>query len=108
MSAFITQSFVVGWNLSSQGVPSTCADAGAQSVYLDFVVPTNSMTISSPFNCTNGAGTSYAIPLYNTSAQWQLALVNSSGQDIPTAPVGGTIGVPSATDVHLGTQNLSF
>jgi hypothetical protein len=104
---FITQSFVVDWGIYYQNAQTTCSSMSAQFVYLDFVVPSNSKTISSPFSCSAGGGTSYAIPLGNGAASWQLVLADSSGLAI-TSIAGGSVSVPANNDVDLGLQPFYF
>ena len=97
MATFITRSFVLGWGITYQGAPTTCAAMYAAGVDLDLAVEGSSTWATSPFNCTTGAGTSYAIPLYNpttrqlaTTVQWRLYLVDQAGQDIASV-AGGTL-----------------
>jgi hypothetical protein len=59
--------------------------------------------VTSPFDCIAGSGTSYAIPIGSASVQWKLYLVGSTGAGIASL-AGATVGVPSYTNVNLGTQ----
>jgi hypothetical protein len=105
---FFVQSILVDWALYSQGVSTTCAAMGAQYVDLEFTVGGSSTPITSRFDCTTvSAGTSFPIPFGTTSVQWQLFLVDPSGQDIVSLP-GATVAVPSNTDINLGTQSFSL
>jgi hypothetical protein len=114
VAAFVTQSFVLGWGISYQGAPTTCGAMYAAAVDLDVAVEGSSTWVTSRFNCTTGAGTSYAIPFYNpttgqpaTTVQWRLYLVDQTGQDIASV-AGGTVGIPAYTDIDLGKQYFSF
>jgi hypothetical protein len=78
VATFVKRSFVLGWGITYQGAPTTCAAMYAAGVDLDLAVEGSSTWATSPFNCTTGAGTSYAIPLYNpttrqlaTTVQWR-------------------------------------
>jgi hypothetical protein len=100
---FITQSFVVGWGLDFQGVLTTCSAMSAAGVDLDFSVDGGVTWVTSPFNCSTGAGTSYPIPYGETSVQWKLYLVDQTATDIASL-AGATVGVPTSTNINLGTQ----
>jgi hypothetical protein len=113
VAPFVTQSFIVGWGIYYQGVPTTCSSVYAAGVDLDFAILGSSTWVTSPFDCVTGAGTSYAIP-YDpttqqrpTSAQWKLYLVDSTGQDIASL-AGASVFVPTNTDINLGSQYFSF
>jgi hypothetical protein len=109
---FRVQSLVVDWVLYSQGAPTTCVAVGAKYVDLEFTVGGSSTPIISRFDCTAvSTGTSFPIPYGATSLQWQLFLVDPSGQqDIGNIP-GATVDVPSrdtGTDVDLGAQSFDL
>jgi hypothetical protein len=100
---FITQSFVVDWGLYYQGAPTTCSAMYAAGVDLDFSVDGGLTWVTSPFDCLTGAGTSYPIPYGKTTVQWELYLLDQTSKDIASL-AGGTVGVPSSTNVNLPTQ----
>jgi hypothetical protein len=101
---FVVQSFTVAWAIYSGSTQISCAAAGATYVYLDFLIPGTSTWVENPFDCTAGAGTSYAIP-YGTSTQWSLSLVTATGT---LALPGGTVTLPSNTNVNLPLQYFTF
>jgi hypothetical protein len=114
VAAFVKRSFVLGWGIYYKGAPTTCSATYATGVDLDLAVEGSSTWVTSPFNCTTGAGTSYAIPLYNpttgqvaTTVQWRLFLLDQSGQDIASL-AGGLVGIPNYSGIDLGTQYFSF
>ena len=102
---FIVQSFTVRWAFNSGSALSLCGLAGGSSVELAFNV--GGPTITSSFPCTAGTGVSYAIPFGPTSAQWNLYLVNSAGTDVQAIP-GGSVALPSTTNVNLPTQYFTY
>jgi hypothetical protein len=105
---FYVQSILVDWAVYSQGVPTTCAAMGAQYVDLEYTVGGSSTQIASRFDCTvASAGTSFPIPFGAKSVQWQLFLVDPSGQAIVSLP-GATVAVPNKADINLGTQSFSM
>jgi hypothetical protein len=104
---FVVQSFTASWGIYSGTTPTSCAAVGATYVYLDFLVPGASTWVSSPFDCTFGAGTSYAIPPTSGTVQWSLSLVNAAGTDIQVLP-GGAVTLPATTNVNLTAQYFSF
>jgi len=107
---FVVQSFTVSWGVYSGSTQVSCATEGATYVYLDFLVPGTSTWVSSAFDCTANAGTSYAIPVPPptvTTTQWTLSLVSAAGTDIQVLP-GGTVTLPSSTNVNLAPQYFSF
>ncbi len=107
LASFITQSFVVGWSIYAQGIPTSCSYVGANSVDFDFETDLSSARITSTFDCNQGSGISFSIPFEATSAQWQMYAVDIHGQDIASL-AGGAVPVPGNVDIHLGTQPLSF
>jgi len=114
VAAFVKRSFVLDWGIYYQGAPTTCSAMYAAGVDLDFAVEGSPTWVTSPFNCTTGTGTSYAIPLYNPTTgqlantlQWRLYLLDQSGKDIASVD-GGTVAIPAYTDIDLGTQYFTF
>jgi len=105
---FIVQSFMVSWSVYYQNALSSCAAVGAAAVDLDFAVTGSTTWISRSFDCATGQGASLAIPYGTaTTAQWKLFLVNSAGQDLQTIN-GGSVTLPTTTNVYLGTQLFSL
>ena len=109
---FIAQSFTLGWNVTYQGALATCAYVGASYVDLDFALTGSTTWVTNRFNCSTGIGVSYAIPLPSSSTvntvQWKLYLVDASGTgDLLTIP-GGTLTLPTTTNVNLPVQYFSF
>jgi hypothetical protein len=114
VAAFVKRSFVLDWGIYYQQAPTTCSAMYATGVDLDFALLGSTTWVTSPFNCTTGAGTSYAIPAYEpttgqaaTAVQWRLYLVDQSGKDIASVN-GGTVGIPASADIDLGTQYFTF
>jgi hypothetical protein len=104
---FVVQSFTVSWGIYSGTTPTSCAAVGATYVYLDFLVAGASTWVMNAFDCTVGAGTSYAIPWTSGTVQWSLSLVNAAGNDIQVLPVGA-VTLPATTNVNLTAQYFSF
>ena len=105
---FIAQSFTVSWAFSSGSAFNLCASAGATYVDLDFAVAGSTTWVTSSFDCTSGSGTSYSIPYGPTSAQWKLYLVDSTGTVDLQVIDGGTVTLPTTTNVNLATQYFSY
>jgi len=103
----IVQSFTVGWTFISGSALNVCGAVGAPYVDLVFPVAGSTTGVTSPFNCTAGQGTSYAIPYTSASPlQWQLFLVSSAGTDLQE--LNGSAPLPTNSNVNLGTQRFSF
>jgi hypothetical protein len=107
---FIAQSFTVSWAFSSGSAFNLCASAGATYVDLDFAVAGSSTWVTSPFNCATGSGVSYAIPYFTTptTAQWKLYLVDATATVDLQVIDGGTVTLPTTTNVNLPTQYFTF
>jgi hypothetical protein len=102
--AVYTESFVVGWTLSSGGRPALCNPG--ELVEFEFRKPGTNTWIISDFDCTvQTAGTSFPIPVDFRSAEWNLYLLDSTGQTLDAIP-GGTVSVPNGADINLGTQTF--
>jgi hypothetical protein len=106
-AASIVQSFTVGWSFASGSALSVCGVVGTPYVDLVFPVAGSTTGVTSPFNCTAGQGTSYAIPYTSASPlQWQLFLVSSAGTDLQE--LNGSAPLPPNSNVNLGTQLFSY
>jgi hypothetical protein len=107
---FIVQSFTVAWSVYYQSALTTCAAVGATYVDLDFAVAGSSSWVTSPFNCATGSGVSYAIPYFTTptTAQWKLYLVDATGTVDLQVIDGGTVTLPTTTNVNLPTQYFTY
>jgi hypothetical protein len=103
--AVYVESFVVGWTLalSGSGRPSACNPG--EIVEFEFSQPGTNAWIVSDFDCAQYAGTSFPIPVDYRSAQWNLYLLDSAGQQLD-AIAGGTVSVPDGVDIKLPTQAL--
>ncbi len=109
---FVVQSFTVSWRIFAQGVATTCAAVGASYVDLAFMTldPATGGTtnwVTSRFPCTSGTGASDAIPYGPTQVQWALSLVDAAGRDLQTIN-GGTVTLPTDSNVNLPQQSFSF
>jgi hypothetical protein len=109
---FFVQSFTVSWDIYYQSVLTTCAAVGAAYVYLDFmtvdpVAGGSTNWVASPFACATGAGVSYAIPYGPTTVAWSLSLDDATGVDLQVLS-GGTVALPTSTNVNLGPQYFTF
>jgi hypothetical protein len=102
--AFFTRSFVVGWNIYSQGLLSTCV--AGETVDLEFLTG-GSDWVTSTFDCATYAGTSYPYPFDASQAQWRMTLVSSAGADIGSI-AGASVRLSLQSDVNLGTQSFSL
>jgi hypothetical protein len=105
---FIARSFTVSWAFSSGSAFNLCASAGGSYVDLDFAVAGSTTWVTSSFNCTTGSGVSYAIPYGPTTAQWKLYLVDSTGTVDLQVIDGGTVTLPTTTNVNLAAQYFTY
>jgi hypothetical protein len=107
---FIVQSFTVSWGVYYLSALTTCANVGATNVDLLFAVAGSSTWVTSPFNCATGSGVSYAIPYFTTptTAQWKLYLVDATVPRNLQVIDGGTVALPTTTNVNLAPQYFSL
>jgi hypothetical protein len=104
---FIVQAFTVDWSVYYNAALSSCAAVGAAFVDLDFAVAGSAAWVTSQFGCTASHGVSYSIPYGPATAQWKLYLVDAAGNDLQAID-GGTVTLPSTTNVNLAPQYFSF
>ena len=101
---FFTRSLAVRWNIYSRGSQSACA--AGETVDLEFFTPGATDWVTSTFDCSTYAGTSYPYPVDADSAQWRMALVDGTGTTDVGAIAGANISLPKNTGVSLGTQSF--
>jgi hypothetical protein len=117
IAPFVVRSFVVGWSFASGSAASMCGTAatyGARYVDLDFTVTGGTTTVAKRFDCALGQGVSYPYPYPDsrfpggqTTTQWWLYLVDSTGADI-TYIDGGTVTLQMNANVNLGTRIFPY
>lgn len=101
--AVYVESFVVGWALYNGSRVSACNPG--EIVEIEFRKPGSNVWIVSDFDCAQYAGTSFPIPVDYRSAEWNVYLLNSAGQELD-AIAGGTVSVPEGVNINLGTQSF--
>ncbi len=100
--AVYVESFVVGWALYNGSRLSACNPG--ELVELQFRA-SGGVWIISQFACEQYAGTSFPIPVNYTSAEWNIYLLGSSGQELD-AIAGGVVAIPEGINVNLGTHSF--
>jgi len=98
----VNRGYVTGaWSLKGQsGTPLDCTSAGAGGVEFDNMVGSNT-PISDQFNCTDGMGTTYPLPIANY--QFAAQAIDSSNPPLGIGPAT----VVGPANVQFGNQTVN-
>ena len=85
---FLVNSFVLGWSITSGGLPTTCAAVGASWVALDIYYPGQTQATSYYFACDDVVyrDATLAIPMGPYAVQWQAFLLDAAYRDLTLTP----------------------
>ena len=112
-SDFQVNSFVLGWSVTSSGLPTTCAGVGARFVALDVTFAGQSQPTPYYLDCYNNGPPLKAtpsLPFGTYSVQWQASLVDANDYyvpGIPTTPLTNYT-VTTGVQANLGTAYFAY
>lgn len=107
---FLVNSFVLGWTISSGGLSTTCAYAGAADVELDVLFPGQTTPTAYLMPCNDVAyrAATMAIPMGSYTVQWQAFLVDAQGTEVATSTTTQSYSVSASAQADLGSVIFSL
>jgi len=106
---FMVNSFVLGWQVTSGGLATTCTAVGGSYVELDVFFSGQTQATAYYLDCLgyNPAAT-LSIPMGTYNVQWQAFLVDANYQDVPGTAGTQLASYPVATGVQANLGKVYF
>jgi len=109
---FLVNSFVLGWSITSGGVPTTCAAVGASWVALDIYYPGETQATSYYFACDDvvyrDATAAIGMSDFGSTIQWQAFLLDANSSDLTPGTRLTSYTISPSAQADLGYVTFSF